>query len=74
MNRELLKNYRYFKDMNQIEFAKWLGVSTPTVALFEAGHRDMSEKTKGKIAHKIDTTDPQFKAYLKRKNNLKGSV
>lgn len=74
MDRELFKSYRYFKGMNQVEFAEWLGVSTPTVALFEAGHRNMSEATEGKVAHKIDTTDPEFQAYLHRKNNLKGSV
>lgn len=74
MDRELFKAYRYFKGMNQVDFAKWLGVSTPTVALFEAGHRNMSEATRGKVAHKFDVTDPDFQAYLKRKNNLKRGV
>lgn len=72
MDRKLFRNYRYYKKMNQVQFAEWLGVSTPTVALFESGHRNLSESTKGKIAHKIDTCDPKFRSYLQRKNNLKG--
>jgi len=74
MDRELFKAIRYFKGMNQVQFAEWLGVSTPTVALFEAGHRTMSEATYSRVAHKFDITDPDFQAYRQRHINLKGSV
>lgn len=74
MDVDLFKDIRYYKQMSQVEFAKWLGVSPPTVSLFEAGHRNMSEATKAKLAHKFDTTDADFQAYRQRKNNLKGSV
>lgn len=73
MDRDLFKSIRYFKGMNQVDFAKWLGVSTPTVALFEAGHRPMSEATRAKLAHKFDITDAEFIEYRERRKNLKGS-
>jgi len=70
MDRNLFIAIRYFKEMNQKEFAKWLGVSTPTVALFEAGHRPLSEATRGKLAHKFDISDPEFVEYRKRIEQL----
>lgn len=74
MDRETLRAYRYWKGMTQAQFAKWIGVSTPVIALFESGNRHLSELTRAKLAHKVDITDPEFIAYTKRRNNLKESV
>lgn len=73
MDVNLFKDIRYYVGKSQRDFAEWIGVSPPTVALFEAGHRNMSDVTRAKLAHKFDINDSEFQAYRKRKNDLKGN-
>jgi len=72
MDIETMRAIRHWKGMTQEQFSRWLGVSTPTVALFEAGHRNLSEATKGKLAHKFDINDADFIEYKKRRESLRG--
>ena len=70
MKRETIKELRGYLDMTQAEFSSYLGINVSTIAMIEAGHREISEATANKIAKKIDVNSPEFKEYRERRKNV----
>lgn len=54
MNSQDFKQIRLSKDLSKAEFGKLLGISPSHVSHIEAGRRNVSERTRAKIARVID--------------------
>lgn len=67
MKNELLQDIRHYLNFTQPEFARWLGVSTASIAHVESNHRDVSDRLAAKVALKFDVTDAGFIDYRNRK-------
>lgn len=70
MNNEQFRAIRHYKKMTQREFADWLGVSIATIAKIEAGHMDISDSIRWRLAHKFDASSPDFIEYIKKREQV----
>ena len=69
MDKEKMKTIRAYLDMSQSQFAEYIGVSSSTISMIEAGHREVSDKLTSRIARKFEVTD-DFIQFLKNRKRL----
>lgn len=54
MTNEMFRAIRLYKNMNQIEFARFIGVSLATVGRIETGSLELTPKVKAKLADRFE--------------------
>ncbi|WP_335358701.1 helix-turn-helix domain-containing protein [Bacillus sp. JJ1127] len=69
MDRKIFKFVRLYKNMTQVEFACYLGVSLATVGRIETGSLKLTSKVKAKVVSNFEF-DKEFFSFVERYERL----
>ncbi|MCM3087132.1 helix-turn-helix domain-containing protein [Bhargavaea ginsengi] len=72
MNSEKFKAMRLFLKLSQKEMGELLGLKQTTIANYEAGRFEISDATRGKLAHHVDME--AFHEFFKTYEEVKRTI